>query len=136
MWFSILSSSFRVPSIALAVLGIPGRGRCSPIRVGWHQGRLRSWSNQERGRRSAGQTATKGFCVVHIIAVVAVGLTAGRATHCYSIPITSPLTGRKPIVPQQPALLRYPGFKWRLAPIIVSQFGKHYHQASRGIPRL
>lgn len=30
-------------------------------------------------------------------------------------------------MPQQPALLRYPGSKWRLAPTIVSHFGEHYH---------
>lgn len=30
-------------------------------------------------------------------------------------------------MPQQPALLRYPGSKWRLAPTIVSHFGEHVH---------
>ena len=30
-------------------------------------------------------------------------------------------------MPHQPALLRYPGSKWRLAPTIVSHFGEHVH---------
>lgn len=30
-------------------------------------------------------------------------------------------------MPHQPALLRYPGSKWRLAPSIIDHFGAHFH---------